>query len=105
MTEEEVPTIDTNLFGSTSSDAPKEDDWTLNIKEPVPKDRQTTEEFKEKIASSMEKYSQPSQQTGIRTDTIAAPGLTPKIRSKFRAISSTTTEPLCVDRWLPDNTW
>ena len=86
MTEEEFPTIDTNLFGSTSSDAPKEDDWTLNIKEPVPKDRQTTEEFKEKIASYMEKYSQPSQQTELRTDTIAAPGLTPKIRSKFKDV-------------------
>ncbi len=86
MTDEKFPTFDTNLFGSTPADSSGEDDWTLNIKEAVPKGRQTTEEFKEKIASYIEKYGQLSQQTEVRTDTIAAPGLAPKIRSKFNDV-------------------
>ena len=86
MTDEKFPTFDTNLFGSTPADSSGEDDWTLNIKEPVPKIQQTTEEFKEKIASYMEKYSQLGQQTELRTDTIAPQGLTPKIRSKFKDV-------------------
>ena len=86
MTEEEFPTIDTNLFESTPTDASKEDDWVMNIKEPVPKDRQTTEEFKEKIASYMDMYKQVSQQSESLTDTIAAPTLTPKNRSKFKDV-------------------
>jgi len=86
MTDEKFPTFDTNLFGSTAADSSGEDDWTLNIKEAVPKGRQTTEEFKEKIASYIEKYGQLSQQTEVRTDTIAAPGLAPKIRSKFNDV-------------------
>lgn len=83
MTEEEFPTIDTNLFGMKTDEAPEKDDWTLKTTNTVNKQRQTTEEFKQKIASYMDKYKQVSQQTESRTDTIAAPTLTPKIRSKF----------------------
>lgn len=86
MTEEKFPAIDTNLFGSTSSDSSEKDDWTFNTKEATKKETQVADDFRQRFASYVEKYKPTAQQTEPSNEPVAARTLTPKIRIKFNDV-------------------
>ena len=86
MTEEKFPTIDTNLFGTTTTDSSEKDDWTFNTKEATKKETQVADDFRQRFASYIDNYKQTAQQTEPSNEPVAARTLTPKILTKLSLI-------------------
>lgn len=86
MTEEKFPTIDTNLFGSTSPDSSEKDDWTFNSKEATKKQTQVADDFRQRFAAYVDQYKPTARQTEPSNEGVAARTLTPKILTKFNDV-------------------
>jgi len=86
MSEDKFPTIDTNLFGSTSPDSSEKDDWTFNTKEATKKQTQVADDFRQRFASYIDQYKSTAQQTEASNEAAVARTLTPKLLTKFNDV-------------------